>query len=260
MSLDRVVTEAQNGRHALAGGHQVGVQHTDARPPGGVQHCRYFRLHRDGPIAVARREAAREVLFLPRGPLPQLGFGGIRRLLRQGGTQRVRRHGGGNIPHPGPADLCIHAGAQSNCQHQCLRAALQMLHHIPALQDPCFQQAVHIGFQPDGPGRGGCQNGHRAFFQQCPSGRVRLPPGAKVARRLRDINLGRFFQHQRPAWPDGHFRRPLSVESVSVYRTGGILSIPQTEKHPCTRGAEVFCIRYQNLIFHTWSVRNTPLA
>ena len=80
---------------------------------GGVQHCRYFRLHRDGPIAVARREAAREVLFLPRGPLPQLGFGGIRRLLRQGGTQCVRRHGGGNIPHPGPADLCIHAGAQT---------------------------------------------------------------------------------------------------------------------------------------------------
>ena len=47
-SLYRVAADPQNGRHALAGGHQVVFCDTEPGAAGGVQRCRQQRLHGKG--------------------------------------------------------------------------------------------------------------------------------------------------------------------------------------------------------------------
>ena len=81
LSFYRVVADPQQGSHALARGHQVGVG--DAQPglARGVQCRCHQRLHRDVPIAVAGRKAPGQILSLCRRPLAQLRLGGIGGLL-----------------------------------------------------------------------------------------------------------------------------------------------------------------------------------
>ena len=48
MPPDRVSADPQNGRDALAGGHQVVFRDTEPGAAGGVQRCRQQRLHGKG--------------------------------------------------------------------------------------------------------------------------------------------------------------------------------------------------------------------
>ena len=48
MTPDRVIADPQNGRDALAGGHQVVFRDTEPGAAGGVQRCRQQRLHGKG--------------------------------------------------------------------------------------------------------------------------------------------------------------------------------------------------------------------
>ena len=72
LSFYRVVADPQQGSHALARGHQVGVG--DAQPglAHRVQRRCHQRLHCDVPIAVAGRKAPGQILSLGRRPLAQL--------------------------------------------------------------------------------------------------------------------------------------------------------------------------------------------
>ena len=160
MALDRVFADAQQRGDALAGGHEVGVRHAQTGPPGSIQRRRHQRLYRDGPIAVARRVAAGQIAALPCCRIAQFGFGGIGHLLCQRGTQRIRRHARRDVPHPGPADLCIHAGAKGHSQQDGPVTAGQVAVHILPLQKARFRKAFHIAFQPDGVGRCRRQDGH----------------------------------------------------------------------------------------------------
>ena len=118
MPPDRVIADPQNGRDALAGGHQVVFRDTEPGAAGGVQRCRQQRLHGKGPVPVARGIAPRQILALPGSPLAQLSLSGLRSLFGQCGAQRIRCHTGGDIAHTGPADLGIHTGAKRYSQQQ----------------------------------------------------------------------------------------------------------------------------------------------
>ena len=159
-----MVADAQQRRNALAGRHQVAVRYAEARPAGGVQCCGHQRLHRDGPVAVAGRIAARQIPALPCGPLAQLRLGGICHLLGQCRAQRIRRHPGRDVPHPGPADLRIHTGAEGHGQQNGMAAAGQVAEDVLSQQKPGFGKALHIPFQPDGAGCVRRQNGHGTSF------------------------------------------------------------------------------------------------
>ena len=97
MPPDRVIADPQNGRDALAGGHQVVFRDTEPGAAGGVQRGCQQRLHGKGPVPVARGIAPRQILSLPGGPLAQLSLSGLRSLFGQRGAQRIRCHTGGDI-------------------------------------------------------------------------------------------------------------------------------------------------------------------
>ena len=78
MTPDRVIADPQNGRDALAGGHQVVFRDTEPGAAGGVQRGCQQRLHGKGPVPVARGIAPRQILSLPGGPLAQLILSGRR--------------------------------------------------------------------------------------------------------------------------------------------------------------------------------------
>ena len=203
MTPDRVIADPQNGRDALAGGHQVVFRDTEPGAAGGVQRCRQQRLHGKGPVPVARGIAPRQILSLPGSPLAQLSLSGLGSLFGQCGAQRIRCHTGGDIAHTGPADLGIHTGAKRHGQQQGGGAAFQMLCHIFPRQDPRRCQAVGVGLQPDCPGRGCRQQRHGAVFQQCHGRFVRRPSGSEIPRRLRNVDGFRLLQPQRP-WSTDH--------------------------------------------------------
>ena len=97
MTPDRVIADPQNGRDALARGHQVVFRDTEPCAAGGVQRCRQQRLHGKGPVPVARGIAPRQILALPGSPLAQLSLSGLGSLFGQRGAQRIRCHTGGDI-------------------------------------------------------------------------------------------------------------------------------------------------------------------
>ena len=183
-----MVAQAQQSGHALAGRHQVIFGHAKPGPAGGVQCRRHQRLHPDGPVAVARRETAREVLVLLCGPLPQLGLGGVRGLFGQHRADGVRRHTGGDVAHTGPAYLSVHAGADRHGQKQGLAAPFQMPEDVLPLQNTGLREALHVGLEPDGPGRGGGEKGRSALFQKGEGSAVSLAPRAEIPRGLPDVN------------------------------------------------------------------------
>ena len=135
MPPDRVVADTQNGRHALARGHQIGVRHAQPGPAGSVQRCRHFGLHGKVPVAIARREPPGQILSLLRRPLAQLCLGGIGSLLGQRAAQCIGCNACSNVTHTGPADLCIQTRPQCDSQQHSLRASFQMPHHAPAAED-----------------------------------------------------------------------------------------------------------------------------
>ena len=206
MSLDRMVADPQNGGHAFAGGHQVGIGDAQPGPARRVQRGGHQRLHRDVPVAIARREPPGEVTPLGCGQLAQLGFRRVGGLLRQGAAQRIGRYTGGDIPHPGAADLGVHPEAKGHGQQNGLPAALQMPHHVAAPQDAGFGQRLHLRPQPDGAGRRSGQQRYGAALQQGHGGGVRLPARAEIPRCLRKVDLLRFFHRQGPALPQLHLR------------------------------------------------------
>ena len=196
-SLYRVAADPQNGRHALARGHQVGIGHTQARPAHRVQRVCHQRLYCNIPVTVAGRKPPGQILSLFCGPLAQLCFGYVCGLLGQRATQCVGRNARRDISHTGTADLCIHAGAKGHGQQHRLRAVFQMLHHVPTPQDACFGKGSRVRFQPDRPGRCRRQQRHGACFQQGHGAVVRFPSGPEIPRCLCCIDRRRFCQHQR---------------------------------------------------------------
>ena len=188
MSLHRVVTQPQQSGHALAGRHKVVFGHAKPDSAGGIQRRRHQRLHPDGPVAITRREAAREIPVLPCGPLPQLGLGGVCGLFGQRRTEGIRGHTGSDVPHSGAADLAVCARAEGHGQKQGLPAPLKMAEDVLPLQDAGLREALHIGLKPDGPGGGGGEKGCSAPFQKSEGGAVGLAPRAEIPRGLPDVD------------------------------------------------------------------------
>ena len=204
LSLYRVVADPQQGGHALARGHQVGVGDAQPRLAHRVQCCCHQRLHRDVPIAVAGRKAPGQILSLSGRPLAQLCLGGIGGLLGQCAAQGIGGHPGGDVAHARPADLGIHPGAQRYRQQNGLPAAFQVLVHVLAGQKSGIGQGGGICQQPHRPGRRCRQQRHRALLQQCQRGSVRLAVRAEIPRRLRQIYCLRLFKRQRAGHTDCH--------------------------------------------------------
>ena len=142
----------------------------------------------DDRSAEVLMEAAREVLVLLCGPLPQLGLGGVRGLFGQHRADGVRRHTGGDVAHTGPAYLSVHAGADRHGQKQGLAAPFQMPEDVLPLQNTGLREALHVGLEPDGPGRGGGEKGRSALFQKGEGSAVSLAPRAEIPRGLPDVD------------------------------------------------------------------------
>ena len=83
------------------------------------------------------------------------------------------------------------------------------IHHVCACQDAGGRQRVHVALQPDGPGRGGGQQGRGAGLQQCPGSIIYAALlRTEVACGLLHVDLAWFFQRQRPARTDRHILAP----------------------------------------------------
>ena len=56
------------------------------------------------------------------------------------------------------------------------------------LQNTGLREALHVGLEPDGPGRGGGEKGRSALFQKGEGSTVSLAPRAEIPRGLPDVD------------------------------------------------------------------------